>query len=127
MGLLNLTHGCSFPHLLQPKVKLLINGKFVDSQTSEWIDLRNPVRINIELAFVQIPYSALQATNEVIAKVPQSTQAEMNQAADAAQTAFKAWRNTPVTARVRKIFEYRDRIVQNLVRCSFAPCGFLLF
>jgi hypothetical protein len=30
--------------LLQPKVKLYIDGKFVDSQTSEWIDLRNPVR-----------------------------------------------------------------------------------
>ena len=28
---------------VQPKVKLLIGGKFVDSETNEWIDVRNPV------------------------------------------------------------------------------------
>ena len=51
-------------------VKQLINGQFVDSNTSEWIDITDP------------------ATQEVIAKVPQTTDDEINQAvADAiAQT-----------------------------------------
>lgn len=29
--------------MLQPKVKNLLNGKFVDSATSDWIPLVNPV------------------------------------------------------------------------------------
>lgn len=59
-----------------------------------------------------------QATNEVIGKVPVTTEKEMKQAAESAQEAFKAWRNTPVTARARKMFEYRDRIVKNLDRIA---------
>jgi malonate-semialdehyde dehydrogenase (acetylating)/methylmalonate-semialdehyde dehydrogenase len=57
--------------------------------------------------------SPLQANNKLIAKVPQATQAEMKSASDAAENAFQKWRRTPVTARVRKIFEYRDRIMKN--------------
>jgi hypothetical protein len=40
----------------------------------------------------------------------------MEQAAESSAKAYKSWRNTPVTARVRKIFEYRDRVQKNLVR-----------
>ena len=29
--------------MLQPKVKLLIGGEFIDSQAKEWIDVINPV------------------------------------------------------------------------------------
>lgn len=42
--------------------KLFIDGKAVESQTTRWIDLHNP------------------ATNEVITRVPISTQDEMEQA-----------------------------------------------
>ena len=52
-------------------VKQLINGQFVDSNTSEWIDITDP------------------ATQEVIAKVPQTTDDEINQAVAAAQAAFQ--------------------------------------
>lgn len=45
--------------VLQEKVPLFINGKFVQSKTDKWIDLRNP------------------ATNEVIFKVPQATKEEV--------------------------------------------------
>lgn len=41
---------------------LFINGKFVQSKTDKWIDLRNP------------------ATNEVIFKVPQATKEEVGAA-----------------------------------------------
>ena len=50
-------------------VKQLINGEFVESTTSEWIDLTNP------------------ATQQVIAKVPQTTSDEINQAVAAAAEA----------------------------------------
>ena len=43
-------------------VQQLIDGQFVDSNTIEWIDITDP------------------ATQEVIAKVPQTTDDEINQA-----------------------------------------------
>ena len=52
-------------------VQQLINGEFVDSKTSEWIDLTDP------------------ATQEVSAKVPQTTDDEINEAVAAAKEAFK--------------------------------------
>ncbi|BBI67533.1 hypothetical protein PKHYL_17240 [Psychrobacter sp. KH172YL61] len=64
-------------------VQQLINGQFVQSNTDEWIDITDP------------------ATQEVIAKVPQTTNDEINQAVAAAQTAFETWRKTPITTRAR--------------------------
>ena len=59
-----------------PTVKLLISGKFVDSSTSEWHDIVNP------------------ATQQVLARVPFATRAEVDAAsAAAAHRAFKTWRN----------------------------------
>ncbi|MDX1787047.1 MAG: CoA-acylating methylmalonate-semialdehyde dehydrogenase [Psychrobacter sp.] len=73
-------------------VKQLINGQFVDSNTSEWIDVTDP------------------ATQEVIAKVPQTTDDEINQAVAAAQTAFQTWRKTPITTRARIFLKYQALI-----------------
>ena len=73
-------------------VKQLINGQFVDSNTSEWIDITDP------------------ATQEVIAKVPQTTDDEINQAVAAAQTAFQTWRKTPITNRARIFLKYQALI-----------------
>ncbi len=73
-------------------VKQLINGQFVDSNTSEWIDITDP------------------ATQEVIAKVPQTTDDEINQAVAAAQAAFQTWRKTPITTRARIFLKYQALI-----------------
>ena len=73
-------------------VKQLINGQFVDSNTSEWIDITDP------------------ATQQVIAKVPQTTDDEINQAVAAAQTAFQTWRKTPITTRARIFLKYQALI-----------------
>ena len=73
-------------------VKQLINGQFVDSNTSEWIDITDP------------------ATQEVIAKVPQTTDDEINQAVAAAQKAFQTWRKTPITTRARIFLKYQALI-----------------
>ncbi|WP_250162564.1 CoA-acylating methylmalonate-semialdehyde dehydrogenase [Psychrobacter sp. WY6] len=73
-------------------VKQLINGQFVDSNTSEWIGITDP------------------ATQEVIAKVPQTTDNEINQAVAAAQAAFQTWRKTPITTRARIFLKYQALI-----------------
>ncbi|HNK05805.1 MAG TPA: aldehyde dehydrogenase family protein, partial [Giesbergeria sp.] len=50
-------------------VKLLINGQFVESQTTEWRDVVNP------------------ATQQVLARVPFATQDEINAAVASAKEA----------------------------------------
>lgn len=77
-------------------VKQLINGQFVDSVTSEWIDITDP------------------ATQEVIAKVPQTTDDEINQAVAAAQKAFQTWRKTPITTRARIFLKYQQLIREHM-------------
>ncbi|MDA5134304.1 CoA-acylating methylmalonate-semialdehyde dehydrogenase [Psychrobacter sp. ANT_H3] len=77
-------------------VKQLINGQFVDSNTSEWIDITDP------------------ATQEVIAKVPQTTDDEINQAVTAAQKAFQTWRKTPITTRARIFLKYQELIREHM-------------
>lgn len=77
-------------------VKQLINGEFVESTTSEWIDLTNP------------------ATQQVIAKVPQTTSDEINQAVAAAAEAFKTWRKTPINTRSRIFLKYQQLIRDNM-------------
>ena len=57
-----------------PTVKLLINGEFVESQSSVWRDIVNP------------------ATQEVLARVPFATPSEVNAAVAAGKEAFKTWR-----------------------------------
>ncbi|WP_296245264.1 MULTISPECIES: CoA-acylating methylmalonate-semialdehyde dehydrogenase [unclassified Psychrobacter] len=77
-------------------VQQLINGQFVDSNTSEWIDITDP------------------ATQEVIAKVPQTTDDEINQAVAAAQAAFQTWRKTPITTRARIFLKYQELIREHM-------------
>ena len=78
------------------QVKQLINGEFVDSNTNEWLDLTDP------------------ATQEVIAKVPQTTQDEINEAVAAAKEAFKTWRKTPITTRARIFLKYQELIREHM-------------
>ena len=77
-------------------VQQLINGQFVQSKTDEWIDITDP------------------ATQEVIAKVPQTTNDEINQAVAAAQTAFETWRKTPITTRARIFLAYQALIREHM-------------
>ena len=77
-------------------VKQLINGQFVDSNTDEWIDITDP------------------ATQEVIAKVPQTTDDEINQAVAAAKAAFQTWRKTPITTRARIFLKYQALIREHM-------------
>src|ERR1700731_50954 len=74
-----------------PAVKLLLDGKFIDSRTSEWHDVVNP------------------ATQEVLAQVPFATDAEINAAVASAKAAYKTWKNTPIAARARLMLKLEAR------------------
>merc|ERR1712172_312720 len=60
-----------------------INGQFVQSKTTEWIENLNP------------------ATQEVISMVPKSTAEEMQACIDGAKEAQKQWQKTPPQVRAR--------------------------
>jgi len=77
-------------------VQQLINGEFAESTTTEWIDITNP------------------ATQEVIAKVPQSTPEEIDQAIKMASEAFKSWRVTPISKRARVFLKYQELIREHM-------------
>jgi len=79
-----------------PTVKLLIGGKLVESQTTQWRDVVNP------------------ATQEVLARVPFATPAEVNAAVASAQEAFKTWKKTSIGARARIFLKLQQLIRENM-------------
>lgn len=76
--------------------KLLINGQFVESKTSEWQDIVNP------------------ANQEVIGRVPFATMDEVDAAIASAKAAFATWRHTPIQARMRIMLKLQDLIRANM-------------
>ena len=79
-----------------PTVKLLIDGQFIESSTSEWRDVTNP------------------ATQEVLARAPFATAEELEAAVSAAREAFKTWRKTPIGVRSRIFLKYQQLIRDNM-------------
>merc|ERR1719401_813941 len=75
-----------------PIVPMIIDGKKVQSKGTTFFDVHNP------------------ATGELIAKTPQCTPAELNEAAESAAEAFKKWRLTPPSARARVMHKYEGAI-----------------
>src|SRR5690554_3108952 len=83
-----------------PTVKLLINGEFIESKTTEWRDVNNP------------------ATQEVLARVPFATADELEAAVSAAKEAFKTWRKTPIGTRARIFLKYQQLIRENMTELA---------
>jgi malonate-semialdehyde dehydrogenase (acetylating)/methylmalonate-semialdehyde dehydrogenase len=83
-----------------PTVKMLLDGKFIDSQTSEWHDVVNP------------------ATQEVLAQVPYATDAEINAAVASAKAAYKTWKNTPLAARARIMLKLQALVREHMGRIA---------
>ncbi|CAG7973728.1 unnamed protein product [Penicillium nalgiovense] len=69
-----------------------IDNEFVASKASTWIDLHDP------------------ATNNLVTRVPQSTDAELKAAVESAEKAFPAWRATSIMARQQIIFKFTNLI-----------------
>ncbi|MFH1243252.1 MAG: CoA-acylating methylmalonate-semialdehyde dehydrogenase, partial [Pseudomonadota bacterium] len=77
------------------RLKNYINGRWVDSESSQIREVINP------------------ATNELIAEVPLSTPKEVEQAVMVARDAFQGWRETPPTRRARYFFELKRLMEEN--------------
>lgn len=85
------------PNLSQAATtKLLINGEFRDSESKEWIDVKNP------------------ATQEVVTRMPLATKSEFEEAVKAAKDAFPAWKRTPVPYRQRVMLKLQQLIRENM-------------
>ncbi|KAG9123289.1 hypothetical protein FRC07_015140 [Ceratobasidium sp. 392] len=73
--------------------KLYIGGEFVESKTSQWLDVLDP------------------STQTLLTRVPETTSSEFEAAVDAASQAFKTWSKTSILTRQRVVME-----LQHLVR-----------
>jgi malonate-semialdehyde dehydrogenase (acetylating)/methylmalonate-semialdehyde dehydrogenase len=83
-----------------PTVKLLLDGKFIESETREWHDVVNP------------------ATQEVLAQVPFATDAEIEAAIASAKAAYKTWKNTPIAARARVMLKLQALVREHMSRIA---------
>jgi malonate-semialdehyde dehydrogenase (acetylating)/methylmalonate-semialdehyde dehydrogenase len=77
-----------------------IDNKFVESKTTEYIDLHDP------------------ATNNLVTRVPQNTDEELKAAVESAQKAFESWRNTSIIHRQQVMFRFVNLIRENWDRLA---------
>ncbi|KAL3464682.1 Aldehyde/histidinol dehydrogenase [Aspergillus heterothallicus] len=77
-----------------------LDNEFVPSKASTWIDLFDP------------------ATNNLVTRVPQSTDEELRAAVESAQKAFPAWRATSIMARQQIMFKFVSLIRQHWDRLA---------
>ena len=66
--------------------------------------------------------SVLQATNEVVTRVPKATQAEMEAAVASSKEAFRTWSNTTVLTRQQLMLNYQRLIKRDLVSGRSREC-----
>ncbi|NEU76975.1 CoA-acylating methylmalonate-semialdehyde dehydrogenase [Hassallia byssoidea VB512170] len=91
-----------------PTLHNYINGQWYASTATEYLEVINP------------------ATIEILAKVPLSPASEVNQAADAAASAFVTWRRTPPSERVQYLFKLKNLLeehFEDLARTITLECG----
>src|SRR5438067_4300693 len=85
-----------------------VGGKWRRAQAGEFLDVRNP------------------ATAETIVRVPLSSAEEVDEAAQAAQTAFADWRRTPSTERIQYLFHLKallEEHFEEIARLTTLECG----
>ncbi|MCY4109382.1 MAG: CoA-acylating methylmalonate-semialdehyde dehydrogenase [Chloroflexi bacterium] len=83
-------------------LKNLIGGKWVESLTSDWIDVSNP------------------ANGEVIARAPSSTESDVDNAISAAESAFESWRLVPAVDRTQVLFRLKALMEEHVEDLSAA-------
>lgn len=79
-----------------PKVPLYIDGKFIQSESDDWMPVHNP------------------ATQEVVSLVPQATRAELEIAIKSSQIAFQKWRKSSILTRQKVMFELQRLLRQHM-------------
>jgi len=93
---------------LPRKLRNYVGGTWVESSAIEYLDITNP------------------ATTEVLGKVPLSPASEVGQAAEAAASAFPAWRRTPAPDRIQYLFKLKallEEHLDELERTITVECG----
>jgi malonate-semialdehyde dehydrogenase (acetylating) / methylmalonate-semialdehyde dehydrogenase len=95
----------SFPQthekIAQPEdTPWFVDNEFKASSADKWIDLHDP------------------ATNNLVTRVPQSTDAELQAAVDSAQKAFPEWRAKSVLARQQIMFKFTSLVHENWDRLA---------
>ncbi len=86
------------------QVQLFINGEFVHSKSDKLIPVTDP------------------ATQNVIAQVPCATMDEMAQAIESAKTAFKTWKETPVSERARLMMRFAQLLKDHQAEIADIIC-----
>ncbi len=89
-------------------LKNYINGAWCASTATIYLDVMNP------------------ATTEILATVPLSPAAEVDQAVQAAAAAFVTWRRTPATDRIQPLFKLKTLLeahLDDLARTITQECG----
>lgn len=76
-------------------VSLFIDGEFRQSEAQEWVDVTNP------------------ATNDVIAKVPCTTEGELLQAIGSASVAFRSWKEVAIPEKARLMLRYQHLLKEH--------------
>ncbi|XP_066154072.1 probable methylmalonate-semialdehyde/malonate-semialdehyde dehydrogenase [acylating], mitochondrial isoform X1 [Euwallacea fornicatus] len=85
---------------LAPSTKLFIDGQFLDSKATQWVDLHDP------------------ATNNVVTRVPQSTQEEMKAAVESSKKAYQTWKNTSVLTRQQLMLKLQAVIRRDMKKIA---------
>lgn len=83
-----------------PDTANFIDNQFVPSKTQQWIDLHDP------------------ATNNLVTRVPQSTDEELKAAVESAQKAFPAWRATSIMHKQQVMFKLAALVRENMDRLA---------
>ncbi len=84
------------------RLKLFINGQWVESKTDKYMPVYNP------------------STGEQIAETPCCTKDEVQDAIQAAKNAFPAWSATPPIKRSKILFKLRDLIVEHMEELTYS-------
>ena len=75
--------------------KLLVDGKWIESSATQFVDVYNPSR------------------GIVIARTPLGGMTDLDKAVQAAQRAFIDWKETPVVERARVMFKFKQLLEEN--------------
>ena len=93
------------PHLSEPidrplELRNFIDGEWVDSRSSEVVDIVNP------------------ATSKPVAKAAMSTTDDVNAAVEAAKSAYMEWQHTSPSSRARRLFALKELLEENFEELS---------
>ncbi|CAG9854898.1 unnamed protein product [Phyllotreta striolata] len=83
-----------------PTTKLFIDGQFLDSQATDWVDLYDP------------------ATNNLVTKVPKCTHKEMETAVESSRNAFQSWSKTSVLTRQQLMLKLQAVIRRDIKKLA---------